>query len=100
MLPLHQERGVFAASTRTAVIACCSRWGLKDFDIGKPLGKGKFGNVYLAREKENKHIVALKVHVAHDRWNEYHISCSSNDCSDTSDQLAGVIQKSAGEGIS
>jgi hypothetical protein len=37
------------------------RWQLSDFDIGKPLGKGKFGNVYLAREKGHKFIVALKV---------------------------------------
>lgn len=36
-------------------------WSLKDFDIGRPLGKGKFGNVYLAREKTTKFIVALKV---------------------------------------
>ena len=34
---------------------------LSDFDIGKPLGRGKFGNVYLAREKQSKYIVALKV---------------------------------------
>lgn len=31
------------------------------FDIGKPLGKGKFGNVYLAREKDSGYICALKV---------------------------------------
>jgi len=37
------------------------RWRLEDFDIGRPLGKGKFGNVYLAREKGSKYIVALKV---------------------------------------
>ncbi|KXZ50571.1 hypothetical protein GPECTOR_16g746 [Gonium pectorale] len=37
------------------------RWTIDDFDIGKPLGKGKFGNVYLAREKQTKFIVALKV---------------------------------------
>ncbi|KAL8596830.1 hypothetical protein ACOMHN_027159 [Nucella lapillus] len=36
-------------------------WSLADFDIGKPLGKGKFGNVYLAREKQSKYIVALKL---------------------------------------
>jgi len=36
-------------------------WKLTDFDIGRPLGKGKFGNVYLAREKKSKYIVALKV---------------------------------------
>ncbi|KAK2144620.1 hypothetical protein LSH36_743g01027, partial [Paralvinella palmiformis] len=37
------------------------KWQLQDFDIGRPLGKGKFGNVYLAREKQSKYIVALKV---------------------------------------
>lgn len=36
-------------------------WSLDDFDIGKPLGKGKFGQVYLAREKQSKFHVALKV---------------------------------------
>ncbi|GMH22506.1 hypothetical protein Nepgr_024349 [Nepenthes gracilis] len=36
-------------------------WSLDDFEIGKPLGKGKFGRVYLAREIKSKYIVALKV---------------------------------------
>ena len=31
------------------------------FEIGKPLGKGKFGRVYLAREREHGFICALKV---------------------------------------
>lgn len=34
---------------------------LKDFEVGRALGKGKFGNVYLAREKKSRFIVALKV---------------------------------------
>lgn len=37
------------------------QWSLKDFEIGKPLGRGKFGSVYLAREKQTKYIVAIKV---------------------------------------
>lgn len=37
------------------------QWSLNDFEIGKPLGRGKFGSVYLAREKTTKYIVALKV---------------------------------------
>eukprot|EP00048_Salpingoeca_helianthica_P018172 m.241110 g.241110 ORF g.241110 m.241110 type:complete len:381 (-) comp23989_c0_seq1:27-1169(-) len=37
------------------------RWQLSDFDIGRPLGQGKFGHVYLAREKASKFVVALKV---------------------------------------
>eukprot|EP00966_Prymnesium_polylepis_P092515 2141506-Prymnesium_polylepis.1 len=36
-------------------------WCLEDFDVGKPLGRGKFGNVYTAREKRSQKIVALKV---------------------------------------
>ncbi|XP_059045268.1 aurora kinase C-like [Achroia grisella] len=36
-------------------------WTISDFDLGRPLGKGKFGNVYLAREKESHYVVALKV---------------------------------------
>ncbi|GJQ14801.1 hypothetical protein GpartN1_g6592.t1 [Galdieria partita] len=37
------------------------RWTLDDFDIGRPLGRGKFGNVYLAREKKTKFVIALKI---------------------------------------
>lgn len=36
-------------------------WKISDFDIGRQLGRGKFGNVYLAREKKSKYLVALKV---------------------------------------
>lgn len=36
-------------------------WTLSDFEIGRALGKGKFGNVYLAREKSSKFVIALKV---------------------------------------
>lgn len=36
-------------------------WTLDDFEIGRKLGKGRFGNVYVAREKKTKFIVALKV---------------------------------------
>lgn len=37
------------------------KWKLSDFDVGKPLGRGKFGCVYLAREKSTKFICALKI---------------------------------------
>lgn len=36
-------------------------WSLNNFDIGRPLGRGKFGHVYLAREKQSQFIVALKI---------------------------------------
>ena len=49
-----------SAST-TSNAADGTRWKLADFEIGRPLGSGKFGNVYLAREKESKYVVALKV---------------------------------------
>lgn len=38
-----------------------TRWSLVDFDIGRSLGRGKYGNIYLAREKTSMFIVALKV---------------------------------------
>mmetsp|Transcript_18325 Transcript_18325/g.22275 ORF Transcript_18325/g.22275 Transcript_18325/m.22275 type:complete len:302 (+) Transcript_18325:1-906(+) len=38
-----------------------TRWNLKHFDIGRRLGSGKFGNVYLARERTTGYIVAVKV---------------------------------------
>ena len=37
------------------------QWKLEDFEIGRPLGRGKFGRVYLALEKVNNFPVALKV---------------------------------------
>ena len=49
----------------TATIPCGTakgaNWSLENFDIGRLLGRGKFGNVYLAREKDTKYVVALKV---------------------------------------
>ncbi|XP_055330027.1 aurora kinase C-like [Paramacrobiotus metropolitanus] len=34
---------------------------IKDYEIGRPLGRGAFGRVYLARTKKEQFIVALKV---------------------------------------
>lgn len=45
----------------TAALSPKRLWSIEDFDIGKPLGRGKFGQVYLAREKKSQYIVALKV---------------------------------------
>eukprot|EP00949_MAST-11_sp_MAST-11-sp1_P003233 g3233.t1 len=38
-------------------------WSLRDFDVGRPLGKGIYGHVYLVREKRSskKKVLALKV---------------------------------------
>ena len=35
-------------------------WTVDRFEIGRPLGKGRFGRVYLAREKKSKFICVLK----------------------------------------
>ncbi|XP_050545300.1 aurora kinase C [Daktulosphaira vitifoliae] len=37
------------------------QWSLSDFEVGTPLSRGKFGRVYLAREKNTKYMVALKM---------------------------------------
>ena len=44
------------SSTPTA-----KRWNINNFEIGKRLGRGKFGKVYLARERKSKYLVAIKV---------------------------------------
>ncbi|CAF4437210.1 unnamed protein product [Rotaria sp. Silwood2] len=36
------------------------QWTINDFEIGSPLGRGRFGHVYCVREKKSKYIVALK----------------------------------------
>ncbi|XP_055525408.1 aurora kinase B [Wyeomyia smithii] len=36
-------------------------WSKSDFELGCALGRGKFGRVYLAREKHSKFMVAMKV---------------------------------------
>lgn len=36
------------------------KWTLNDFDIGRKLGSGQFGSVYLARERRTGYIVAIK----------------------------------------
>ncbi|XP_071378904.1 aurora kinase C-like [Centroberyx affinis] len=48
-------------STNASASKSSKRWSLENFDIGRPLGKGKFGNVYLARERQTMFILALKV---------------------------------------
>uniref|UniRef100_A0A2P2I3I6 Aurora kinase n=1 Tax=Hirondellea gigas TaxID=1518452 RepID=A0A2P2I3I6_9CRUS len=67
--PLQESNNVLsssaAAATKKTTVAAASvtdeSWSINNFEIGRPLGKGKFGNVYLAREKNSKYIVALKV---------------------------------------
>lgn len=61
-IPNASDTGASARSgSGSGASARIRTWQLTDFDIGKPLGRGKFGNVYLAREKNSKYIVALKV---------------------------------------
>lgn len=36
-------------------------WTKNDFELGCALGKGKFGRVYVAREKKTHFMVALKI---------------------------------------
>eukprot|EP00937_MAST-01D_sp_MAST-1D-sp2_P005104 g5104.t1 len=57
----HRAAAGRSSSSSTTLAGSGRRWKLDDFDIGKKLGDGKFGNVYLAREKKTKYVVALKV---------------------------------------
>lgn len=57
----RQQQDGFGGASGSGAGARPQSWTLDDFDIGRPLGRGKFGNVYLAREKKSQYIVALKV---------------------------------------
>lgn len=58
---LKQPREGSGGSAGESTARKGKHWSLSDFEIGLPLGKGKFGSVYLAREKKTHYIVALKV---------------------------------------
>ncbi|WKY02536.1 hypothetical protein Q1695_016088 [Nippostrongylus brasiliensis] len=47
-------------------------WMIEDFEIGRPLGKGKFGSVFMARSKEERVVVALKV-MFKDQIRKHHV---------------------------
>jgi serine/threonine protein kinase len=49
-----------AAGAAPAAFAFTPTHSLEDFEIGKPLGKGKYARVYLAREKKHNWICAIK----------------------------------------
>ncbi|KAM8867337.1 aurora kinase A [Synchiropus picturatus] len=59
--PAKTEKTQVKPSNDTDSSSSKKKWSLENFDIGRPLGKGKFGNVYLARERQSKFILALKV---------------------------------------
>lgn len=45
----------------TEIEGVTKEWSLQDFEIGNILGGGKFGKVYIARERKTHFIVAIKV---------------------------------------
>jgi aurora kinase len=55
------HRRTLTESAIYAVPSTPRQWHLGMFDIGKPLGKGKFGRVYLAKERATGFVCALKV---------------------------------------
>ncbi|XP_057664371.1 aurora kinase B-like [Diorhabda carinulata] len=54
------ERLVFKMMSHDAFGNPNYKWSLNDFELGSRLGRGKFGRVYIAREKKTGYIVALK----------------------------------------
>ena len=37
-------------------------WKFDDFKIGKSIGKGRFGSVYVAKEKKSSYVVGMSTH--------------------------------------
>lgn len=64
---LNQRQGAYPAKGRIAFELgpnSCSeigkQWNLSDFEIGRKLGRGKFGRVFCVKEKQTGYICALK----------------------------------------
>jgi len=57
MTPQHQKEGVEDMALATEI----PWFSLHDINVGKRLGAGKFGNVYVARERRTGFVFALKV---------------------------------------
>ncbi|KAF2002341.1 serine/threonine-protein kinase-like protein [Amniculicola lignicola CBS 123094] len=57
----HGHRRTLTESAIYAQPSTPKQWHLGMFEIGKPLGKGKFGRVYLAKERSSGFVCALKV---------------------------------------
>jgi aurora kinase len=57
----HSHRRTLTESAIYVQPSTPKQWHLGMFEIGKPLGKGKFGRVYLAKERSTGFVCALKV---------------------------------------
>lgn len=57
----HQKNQIIDFPILTKKMFFPSEWSLDNFEIGRPLGDGKFGRVYLARVKHTDLFVALKM---------------------------------------
>lgn len=53
--------GVSSINSGILPLTLSRKWCLADFDIGKNLGKGRFGAVYLVRENRSRFVLALKM---------------------------------------
>ncbi|GJV94213.1 serine/threonine-protein kinase aurora-1 [Tanacetum coccineum] len=61
----HMESFFLAETVSAEDAGEKKRWTLADFDMGKPLGRGKFGHVYIARDKRGGLIHCHGKHVIH-----------------------------------
>ncbi|KAF2734566.1 serine/threonine-protein kinase-like protein [Polyplosphaeria fusca] len=57
----HSHRRTLTDTAVYSIPLAPKAWHLGMFEIGKPLGKGKFGRVYLAKERSSGFVCALKV---------------------------------------
>ncbi|KAI8092961.1 kinase-like domain-containing protein [Halteromyces radiatus] len=55
-IDIHERKQVSSMTNQKK-----KEWSTDDFDVGKHLGTGKFGNVYMAREKQSRQVVAMKI---------------------------------------
>lgn len=60
-LPMPGSSVLGPAMPSNSAAAVARVWTINDFEIGKALGKGKFGHVYLAKERRTGYLIALKM---------------------------------------
>ena len=59
--PAASPTSAMASPDQASFLNGPSPWCLEDIDVGAPLGSGKFGKVYVARERRSGYQFALKV---------------------------------------
>lgn len=85
MLQSEQSRGSHILNGSPCLLAPLhssrkERTSIEDFDIIKPISRGAYGKVFLARKRTTGDLFAIKVHIKELFINFYYGLCFVSDC--------------------